>query len=61
MRTEEEIRARLKEAKADARIDYPPADVSSNAPLALVQVELETTRDVLAWVLANPKVKGKGT
>ena len=53
MRTEAEVRALLKEVTADERLGYPPATVEINAPLALVQLELETKRDTLKWVLGE--------
>jgi hypothetical protein len=49
--TEQEIRKRLSDIDADERFHYPPALVQINAPLALIQVELETTARTLAWVL----------
>lgn len=51
MRTREEIRARLETVLADERLGYKTATVRENAPLALIQLELETQRDVLRWVL----------
>ena len=51
MKSEQEIKDALARILADERIDYPPADVNVNAPLALIQVELEAKRDTLAWVL----------
>lgn len=51
MKTEEEIKNRLDIVMADERLSYPPARVDINAPLALIQLSLETQRDVLQWVL----------
>lgn len=51
MRTDAEIRARLAEIDSDERLHYPAASVQVNAPLALIQVNLETARDTLQWVL----------
>ncbi len=33
------------------RLSYPPADIFSNAPLALIQVALKNQRDTLKWIL----------
>ena len=49
--SDHEIRKRLSDIDADERFHYPPALVQINAPLALIQVELETTARILAWVL----------
>lgn len=51
MKTEEQIRKRLTEIEADVRLNYKPADVEINAPLALVQTYLETASANLRWVL----------
>lgn len=57
MRTIKEIKAEKERIQCDERIKYPPANVFSNAPLALIQVELDTTVKVLKWVL-NEKING---
>jgi len=36
--------------EADARFHYKPAQVDINAPLALIQVELDTKYSTLMWV-----------
>jgi hypothetical protein len=51
MKTEQELRAKLKEVESDARLGYTPATIVENAPLALIQLELETKRDLLKWIL----------
>ena len=51
MKTEQEIRAFLSDVLATPQLHMPSADIFTNAPLALIQVELETKRDVLEWVL----------
>lgn len=51
MKTKKEIEAKLKKVESDERLNYPPADVFSNAPLALTQVALKNQRDTLKWVL----------
>lgn len=52
MRTEEKIRALLAHVEKDDRLKQPPANIHVNAPLALVQLELETKRDLLRWILS---------
>ena len=55
----EQINARINEILADERISYKPADIFSNAPLALIQlsleVELHTLQKVLGAELTNFK------
>lgn len=53
MRTESEILAALAKVEADSRLRQKSATVFENAPLALIQLELETKRDVLRWVLGG--------
>ena len=42
---------KLKEIDRDERIHYPTATIDINAPLALIQLSLETRKEVLEWVL----------
>ena len=51
MKSEKEIKAKLKEVEADEALHRPPANVFVNAPLALFQMELETRQRLLKWVL----------
>ncbi|MDP2104627.1 MAG: hypothetical protein Q8J76_01430 [Desulfobulbaceae bacterium] len=51
MKTEEEIKERIKLIESDKRLKYKTATIVENAPLALIQLELETKRDTLKWVL----------
>ena len=51
MKTKAEIEKRIAELKADERLDYPPANVLVNAPLALIQVALKNELMALSWVL----------
>lgn len=51
MRTCKEIQAKLAEIQADERLKGPTAVVDINAPLALIQLELETQIETLEWVL----------
>ena len=53
MKTKKEIEKKLKKVESDERLHYPTADVFSNAPLALIQVSLESQRDILKWILSN--------
>ena len=46
-----EIKKKLNRVLNDERLWYECADVYSNAPLALIQMGLETERDTLLWVL----------
>ena len=39
------------ECEKDERLSYPAADVFSNAPLALIQTDLEAKVRTLEWVL----------
>ena len=55
MRTEKEIRKELAEVESDKRLFYPAATTDENAPLALVQVTLETKVNILKWVLNDKK------
>lgn len=51
MKSEEEIKELLRSIEFDERLSYLPATIDINAPLALIQLELETKRDLLKWVL----------
>jgi hypothetical protein len=51
MKTEQAIREQIAKLEADERYSYPPAQVQINAPLALIQVELEAKVQTLKWVL----------
>lgn len=51
LKTENEIREKLEEITKDERLGYKTATIVENAPLALIQLSLETKRDVLKWVL----------
>jgi hypothetical protein len=54
MMTEKEIRIWLEKVESDERIHYHSANVVTNAPLALEQMGLETTSDVLRRILGLP-------
>jgi len=58
VKTQQQIRERLAKIKADERLHYPTATVFENAPLALIQMDLEAERDALWWVLAEAEPKG---
>jgi len=51
MRTKKEIEAKLADVESDERLGYEPANVFVNAPLALIQMDLEARQSVLKWVL----------
>jgi len=51
MRTEQEIKQEIKRLKVDSRFPPPYATVDINAPLALIQLDLESQVATLNWVL----------
>ena len=51
MKSKKEIETKLKEYQSDERLSYKPADVFSNAPLALIQTDLEARVQILKWIL----------
>jgi hypothetical protein len=53
MRLEKEIREKIMELESDERHHYPPAQVMINAPLALIQVEIDAKISALKWTLKN--------
>ena len=53
MKTQSEIGARLYDVLTTPQLNYPKANIVTNTPLALVQLELETERDTLLWVLST--------
>ena len=55
MKTEKQIRKKIEEIEADERHKAPPALVDINAPLALIQVDLEAKIRALKWVLEYTK------
>ena len=55
MKSEKEIKELLYKLQSDERLSYPSADVWTNAPLALIQVELESKVNILKWVLGIKK------
>lgn len=54
MKTERDIITRLALLKDDSRLRRPSATILENAPLALIQLELETRIHALEWVLEYP-------
>lgn len=50
-RTRKQILTRLVEINADERYHYPTANTDINAPLALIQLSMESEARALAWVL----------
>jgi len=53
MKSKDEILAKIKELESDERHKYEPAPVQINAPLALIQVEIQSKIDALMWVLRD--------
>ncbi len=51
MKSKQEIQEKLFDVEKDERLSYPTATVIENAPLALIQLSLETKRDILRWIL----------
>ena len=54
MKTQQEIEARIENILADERIHYPTATVFENAPLALIQMSMETELRTLCWIIGKP-------
>mgnify|MGYP001608983234 CR=1 FL=1 len=55
MRMRSEIEAQLRKLKIELQLRLPTATVFENAPLALIQLELETKIATLKWVLMVPR------
>lgn len=58
MRTVEEIKEQIQKVEADDRYQSGlkmPATIDINAPLALIQLEMETRIKTLKWVLKEVK------
>lgn len=55
MRTKKEIINKIKELEEDERMGYKRASVFSNAPLALIQLSIQTKIDSLKWTLKERK------
>jgi hypothetical protein len=51
MRTEQEIIERIRAITEDERMRYKTATIEINAPLALIQLEGESTVNALKWAL----------
>lgn len=59
MKTESSIRNRIATLLGDDRLHYRSATVFENAPLALIQIQMETEINVLSWILEEPPPKIK--
>jgi hypothetical protein len=55
MTLRQQIQAKIKELKADSRHKQKPALVEINAPLALIQVDIQAKINALEWVLKTMK------
>jgi len=53
MRSKHDIQTLLDKLTSDDRLSDPPANVFINAPLALIQLELEAKITILKWVLSG--------
>lgn len=51
MKTQKQIKDKIREIENDKRYKYPTATIVENAPLALVQLEMESFIGILKWVL----------
>jgi len=56
MKSKNEILTKIRELEADERHKCEPALVQINAPLALMQVEIQSKIDALMWVLNQSKI-----
>jgi len=54
MISEDKIKEWLEEVESDTRLNYPPADVRINAPLAIEQITLKERSRTLRRVLGLP-------
>ena len=57
MKTKEQIEEKIKEIESDERLSYPSATIDVNAPLALIQLEMETKLKMLKWILEGDSPK----
>jgi len=55
MKTKDEILAKIEELSGDERHNCKPALVQVNAPLALIQVDIQGKIDALKWVLSEER------
>lgn len=53
MKSEKQIKAEIKKLESDDRYKAPTATIQINAPLALIQLELESKVQALKWVLGS--------
>ena len=60
MKTEDEIRAKLKDIATDDRYTAPHASMAINAPLAMMQLSLISAAEAIAWVLGEEAPKPHG-
>ena len=53
MVNEDEIKAKIEQLESDERLNGPRASIFSNAPLAMIQLGLESQINILNWVLSG--------
>ena len=53
MKTREQIEGLIAVIEADVRLSYPAANITINAPLALIQIELKAELRALKWALTE--------
>jgi hypothetical protein len=51
MSLKEKVENKIETIENDSRMKYPPAKVTTNAPLALQQTAMESKLQVLKWIL----------
>ena len=57
MKTQKEIEEKIKELESDERLSYPTATIDINAPLALIQLRLESKIAALKWAVKSEEQK----
>ncbi len=51
MKTRAEMKAKLEEIESDERLNYPPAHLEVNGPLAIEQITAKSKASALRWCL----------
>jgi len=59
MKNKKEVLQKIEEIISDERLHYKKATILENAPLALIQFEMETELKMLYWILGEsmPKIE----
>lgn len=61
VKSRKQIEALIEQIEADERLHYPRANVFINAPLALIQVELESQVRILKFILNDAPLSNAPT